>query len=116
MLADIPPQMASYPIMLKLQNLSVGRAGRPVARVKDADVPAGAAALLLGASGSGKSTLLFTLAGLLAPISGAGLLDLGRRGHRRRGRRGDPTTALSIVLERLEVLLLRSFFSSFVGE
>ena len=61
--------------MLKLQNLSVGRAGRRVARVKDADVPAGAAALLLGASGSGKSTLLFTLAGLLAPISGAGLLD-----------------------------------------
>ena len=61
--------------MLKLQDLSVGRAGRAVARMIDAHLPTGAPALLLGPSGCGKSTVLFTLAGLLAPVTGVATLD-----------------------------------------
>lgn len=61
--------------MLSLRNLQFGRAGRPVARLTDAGVPAREPALLLGPSGSGKSTALFTLAGLLAPLEGQALLD-----------------------------------------
>lgn len=53
-----------------MAGLSVGRDGVSVARLEDATLGAGDAALILGPSGSGKSTALFTLAGLLAPIDG----------------------------------------------
>jgi putative ABC transport system ATP-binding protein len=56
---------------LRLDGLVVGRRECAVARVPDFVLGAGESALLLGRSGAGKSTALFTLAGLLAPLSGS---------------------------------------------
>lgn len=58
-------------VRLRLEGLVVGRRGHAVARIPDIVLGAGEGALLLGRSGAGKSTALFTLAGLLAPISGS---------------------------------------------
>lgn len=63
---------------LRLEGLIVGRRSRAVARVPDFALSAGEGALLLGRSGAGKSTALVTLAGLLAPISGAVILSRER--------------------------------------
>jgi len=62
------------PPVLRLRDLTVGRAGRAVASVPDVDLSAGQGALLLGPSGSGKSTALFTLAGFLPTLSGSATL------------------------------------------
>lgn len=61
--------------MLVVRNLVVGHGRKPVASLDNFEALSGEALLLLGPSGSGKSTLLFTLAGLLAPLSGEVLLD-----------------------------------------
>jgi len=65
-----------------------------VATVDDLSLFAGEAVLLLGPSGSGKSTVLMTLAGLIAPLSGAVALEgrpfdtlSARERDRRRGLR-----------------------------
>lgn len=61
---------------LCVQGLSAGwSAGSPRIRDLDLDLPAGSRLAVTGPSGIGKSTLLFTLAGLLAPLSGTITLD-----------------------------------------
>jgi putative ABC transport system ATP-binding protein len=76
---------------LRLEGLVVGRRSRAVARVPDFALGAGEGALLLGRSGAGKSTALVTLAGLLAPISGAVILRQERLAS---GSKAPPTVGL----------------------
>jgi len=68
---------------LRLEELSVPRAGRPVVHDVSLEIPPGQVTTLLGANGAGKSTLVLTVAGLLRPSGGRvmlGELDLtGRR-------------------------------------
>ena len=68
---------------LRLEEVSVPRAGRPVLREVSLAIPPGQVTTLLGPNGAGKSTLVLTIAGLLRPTSGRILLgerDLtGRR-------------------------------------
>lgn len=82
------------PTAIEVSDLVVGHSGVAVATVAPFQLLAGEAALLLGPSGCGKSTLLMTLAGLIAPISGAVALDSqrfddlpARERDRQRGRR-----------------------------
>jgi branched-chain amino acid transport system ATP-binding protein len=71
---------------LRLEELTVHRAGRPVVRGVSLEIPPGQVTALLGANGAGKSTLVLAVAGLLRPASGRVLLgdaDLtGRRPER----------------------------------
>lgn len=60
---------------LSVRGAVVERAGQPVVRSVDVDVPLGEVTVLLGANGAGKSTLLDGLAGV-APIA-AGEVSLG---------------------------------------
>ena len=55
---------------LRTENLSVGYNGRAILENINADVPAGAFAVLLGPNGSGKSTFLRAIAGTSSPVSG----------------------------------------------
>jgi branched-chain amino acid transport system ATP-binding protein len=68
---------------LRLDGLSVPRAGRPVVKDVSLEIPPGQVTALLGANGAGKSTLVLAVAGLLRPSAGRVLLgdtDLtGRR-------------------------------------
>ena len=68
---------------LRLHDLSVPRAGRPVVKGVSLEIPPGQVTALLGANGAGKSTLVLAVAGLLRPSGGRVLLgdaDLtGRR-------------------------------------
>jgi len=54
-----------------LENLTLGYAGRPVARRLNGVFAAGQATAVIGPNGAGKSTLLKALAGLIAPMEGA---------------------------------------------
>jgi branched-chain amino acid transport system ATP-binding protein len=68
---------------LRLDGLSVPRAGRRVVKDVSLEIPPGQVTALLGANGAGKSTLVLAVAGLLRPSAGRVLLgdtDLtGRR-------------------------------------
>ncbi len=68
--------------MLRIESLSVPRAGRPVIRDVSLDIPAGEVTALLGPNGAGKSTLVLAVGGVLRPSAGRVLLgdrDLARR-------------------------------------
>jgi branched-chain amino acid transport system ATP-binding protein len=67
---------------LKLEGLSVARAGRTVVREVSLEIPPGEVTALLGANGAGKSSLVLAIAGVLRPTEGKVLLgeqDLTRR-------------------------------------
>lgn len=67
-----PPRTAPGEALLSARDLGVARVkGRPVASGIDLDVHAGQVLAITGPNGAGKSTLGLTLAGLLAPASGA---------------------------------------------
>jgi branched-chain amino acid transport system ATP-binding protein len=59
---------------LRLDQVSVPRAGRPVLREVSLEIAPGQVTALLGPNGAGKSTLVLTVAGLLRPTSGRILL------------------------------------------
>lgn len=56
--------------MIRLENVSVRRGGRPVLGPISLSIAAGEMTVLLGPNGAGKSTLLSVLAGELAPHTG----------------------------------------------
>ena len=60
---------------LRADKLTVGYGGAPLVSEIDLRIRPGAIVALVGPNGSGKSTLLRTLAGSLAPVRGAVLLD-----------------------------------------
>jgi branched-chain amino acid transport system ATP-binding protein len=60
---------------LRLESLTVARAGRTVVDEVSLEIPQGEVTTLLGANGAGKSTLVLAVAGLLRPAGGRVLLD-----------------------------------------
>ena len=66
--------------MLEAKNLSAGYPGRAVLAGVSLAARPGRVLALLGPNGCGKSTLLRTMAGLLPPLGGEGLLD-GRQDY-----------------------------------
>lgn len=66
---------------LRVEQLTVGYRDTPVLDGVDLALPAGAVSAIVGPNGCGKSTLLRTVARVLAPASGAVLLD-GASVHR----------------------------------
>ena len=55
---------------LRLEELSVERAGRTVVHEVSLEIPSGEVTTLLGANGAGKSTLVLAIAGVLRPSGG----------------------------------------------
>lgn len=77
--ADLGTDVSSR---LRTERLTLAyKVGRPVVTDLDLSLPAGLVTAIVGANGSGKSTVLRALARLLAPRSGAVLLD-GQDLHR----------------------------------
>ena len=74
------------PHRLAIAGLAAGYDGVPVVRDLDLTVAPGEVVALLGPNGAGKTTTLMTVAGLLAPVSGAIEVDgeaiAGRPAHR----------------------------------
>jgi branched-chain amino acid transport system ATP-binding protein len=68
---------------LKLEGVTVHRAGRPVVKDVSLEIPAGEVTALLGPNGAGKSSLVLAVAGVLPPESGSVVLEgrelVGRR-------------------------------------
>jgi branched-chain amino acid transport system ATP-binding protein len=60
---------------LRVEELTVARAGRPVVKEVSLEIPPGQVTALLGANGAGKSTLVLAIAGLLRTSGGRVLLD-----------------------------------------
>jgi branched-chain amino acid transport system ATP-binding protein len=60
---------------LSLQDLTVVRGGRPVAREVSIDIKAGEVTALLGPNGAGKSSLVLAVGGVLKPVAGSVMLD-----------------------------------------
>lgn len=76
---------------LRIEHLTVPRAGRTVLRDVSLEIAAGGVTTLLGPNGTGKSTLVLTVAGALRPTSGRVVLgdqDLTRRRPERIRRAG----------------------------
>jgi branched-chain amino acid transport system ATP-binding protein len=76
------PAVAVEAPPLRLDGLSVPRAGRPVIRSVSLEVPPGEVTTLLGPNGAGKSTLVLAVGGVLRPTEGHVLLgdrDLTKR-------------------------------------
>ena len=61
--------------MLRVEDFSVARAGRPVVHEVSLEIPSGQVTTLLGANGAGKSSLVLAIAGLLRSSGGRVLLD-----------------------------------------
>ncbi|MGW6378813.1 thiol reductant ABC exporter subunit CydC [Rhodococcus sp. NPDC055112] len=59
------------PVHLRTENLRCGWPGGAVTEPLDLHLAPGARVVIVGPSGAGKTTMLMTLAGLLAPVSGA---------------------------------------------
>jgi branched-chain amino acid transport system ATP-binding protein len=59
---------------LRIEELTVPRAGRTVLRDVSIDIPPGEVTALLGPNGTGKSTLVLAVAGILRPTAGRILL------------------------------------------
>lgn len=62
---------SSRPLQARVTRAQVERGRTPVLRGLDLELPPGDITVLMGRNGSGKSTLLWSLAGRLAPTSGA---------------------------------------------
>ena len=60
---------------LRLEGVSVARAGRTVVSEVSLEIPSGEVTALLGANGAGKSSLVLAIAGVLRPSAGKVLLD-----------------------------------------
>jgi branched-chain amino acid transport system ATP-binding protein len=100
--ATVEAPEATAATTLRLEGLSVPRAGRPVLHDVSLEIPPGEVTALLGPNGAGKSTLVLTVAGLLRPASGRILLgerDLTRRRPERIRRAG-----VAVVAEGRRVL------------
>jgi branched-chain amino acid transport system ATP-binding protein len=72
---------AATDVALRVEKLSVPRAGRTVVHDVSLEIPPGEVTTLLGANGAGKSTLVLALGGVLRPTGGRvllGDLDLTR--------------------------------------
>jgi zinc/manganese transport system ATP-binding protein len=61
---------ATPPIMIRLENLTLGYDRHPAVHHLSGEIPAGALVAVVGPNGAGKSTLLKGLAGELRPIGG----------------------------------------------
>jgi branched-chain amino acid transport system ATP-binding protein len=61
-------------VALRLEGLSVARAGREVLRDVSLEIPPGEVTTLLGPNGAGKSTLVLAVGGVLRPTAGRVLL------------------------------------------
>ncbi len=87
---------------LRVEGLSVARAGRTVVHEASLEIATGEVTTLLGANGAGKSTLVLALAGVLRPSAGKvflGELDLtGQRPERIR------TAGVAVVPEGRRLL------------
>jgi branched-chain amino acid transport system ATP-binding protein len=66
--------LASAPVALRLEGVSVARAGREVLRDVSLEIPPGEVTALLGPNGAGKSTLVLAVGGALRPAGGRVLL------------------------------------------
>lgn len=99
--------LANTECLLETKRLTVGHSGVPVVTNVDVTLRRGEIVALLGRNGAGKSTLLQTLAGLIAPIDGAILINGNRppSGLVRRARRGlRIITEDRAIIRRLTVL------------
>ena len=72
-------------VIIDIKGLSFSRAGRPIFRDVDIQIPRGKITAIMGPSGTGKTTLLKLIGGQLKPDSGSIVMDganipqLGRR-------------------------------------
>ncbi|MGH9230464.1 MAG: ATP-binding cassette domain-containing protein, partial [Acidimicrobiales bacterium] len=87
---------------LRLEELSVPRAGRPVLRDVSLEIPPAKVTTLLGPNGAGKSTLVLSVAGVLRPT--AGRVFLGERDLTKRPPEQVRRAGVAIVAEGRRVL------------